>query len=132
METINITNTKVKITADEPTVLSFDKARSYIHIRNDGTDTTYAALGAVGELSDTADGVMSVPSGGSTRLDAELPPLPPVICTVKGSVTVMLSNADSCPFKAASGGGDNGSITGDLSLEGIFPDTIIGEIVQEE
>ena len=132
METINITSTKAKITADEPTVLSFDKARSYIHIRNDGSDTAYAALGAVEELTDTADGVISVPAGGSTRLDAELPPLPPVICTVKGSVSVILSNADSCPFKTASGGGGDGSISGDLSLEGIFPDTIVGEIVQEE
>lgn len=106
METINITNTKAKITADEPTILSFDKARSYIHIRNDGSDTAYAALGAVEELTDTADGVISVPAGGSTRLDAELPPLPPVICTVKGSVSVILSNADSCPFRFTQRGGD--------------------------
>lgn len=104
-----ITEKETTVTLNGVTSVEFNRRYPYFAVRNDSSDTIYVSTTKT-DCSKDADGVISIPSGGSYvafngNTDNRF-----LYLNGSGKAAVVAQYDKMNPFKAAQGGGDSGGI----------------------
>ena len=129
-----ITENATTVAINGVTAVEFDRNYPYFNIRNDGNDTIYVSTSKA-DCPKDADGVISVPPGGSyVAFNSKIGNVF-LYLNGSGKASVIGKYDGSNSFKAARGGGDNSLI----QVSGIsFPDCFeldiatTGILIEEE
>lgn len=104
-----ITENATTVAINGVTAVEFDRNYPYFNIRNDGNDIIYVSTSKADCPTD-ADGVISVPPGGSyVAFNSKIGNVF-LYLNGSGKASVIGKYDGSNSFKAAQGGGDNGGI----------------------
>ena len=125
-----ITEKETTVTLNGVTAVEFDRNYPYFNIRNDGNDTIYVSTSKADCPTD-ADGVISVPPGGSyVAINSKIGNVF-LYLNGSGKASVIGKYDGSDSFKSSQGGGDSGTASGSvvgLQIEKYVDEQVNGDV----